>query len=509
MMKNKLSKYLVLTVVVAAVSNLGCSKKQLDLLPRSPTEATYFSTEGEFTRAVIGSYAKLTDFYGFVTTSYSAGPGSTLMPIYLLPGDDITTNNGNEEFEIFGSLQPSSGRVTDLYRTCYQLISRANVVLEKTATVAPGVYTTAGLKDIHTGEALFLRGFAYYYLWNYFGTAPLSNLRVTANSQFTPPSSTGTQLLEQAIKDFTDAAAKLPASWGNAYKGRATKNAAYGFLGKSLVFKASVTNNVADYTSAIAAFNSIAGLSLTPKFDDNFAWNTENNEESLFEFQASNASGGNNIWLPNDFDNPIGNLSIAWNYYTDQELYGNSRFFATQKLADAFDNADPRKALTLNLTNRNVNKYALRNQNSQGWQPASINNYRLLRLADIKLLKAEALLGSGGSISEAIQLINEVRTRARNMVVGGTIPANRSLTETTKSVVFGWINDERLVELAGEGQRWPDLRRWQLGGAIALNNAYFGSNVSQLSFQLPKHLNFPIPNAEIDVNPNVTQNAGY
>jgi len=508
-MKNKLSKYTLAVVVVVALSNLGCNKNKLDLLPRSPTEATYFSTEGEFTRAVIGSYAKLSDFYGWVTTSYSAGPGSTLMPIYLLPGDDITTNNGNEEFEIFGSLQPSSGRVTDLYRTCYQLISRANVILEKSEAVAPGIYTTAGLKDFHAGEALFLRGFAYYYLWNYFGTAPLANERVIANSQFTPPSTSGTQLLEQAIKDFTNAAAKLPASWDNAYKGRATKNAAYGFLGKCLVFKASATNSVADYTTAIAAFNNIAGLSLTTKFDDNFAWNTENNQESLFEFQASNASGGNNIWLPNDFDNAIGNLSIAWNYYTDQELYGNSRFFATQKLASAFDNDDPRKALTLNPANRNVNKYALRNQNSQGWQPASINNYRLLRFADIKLLKAEAILGSGGSTSEAIQLINDVRARARNMVAGGTFPADRSLTETNRTVIFGWINNERFLELAGEGQRWPDLRRWQLGGTIALNNAYMGSNVSQLSLQLPKHLNLPIPNAEIDVNPNVKQNPGY
>lgn len=72
-----------------------------------------------------------------------------------------------------------------------------------------------------------------------------------------------------------------------------------------------------------------------------------------------------------------------------------------------------------------------------------------------------------------------------------------------------WIMDERLRELGGEGQRWFDLRRWQMQGIISLNSAFFGSNLSTVSFQLPRHLNFPIPNSEIDVNPNVTQNPGY
>ena len=72
-----------------------------------------------------------------------------------------------------------------------------------------------------------------------------------------------------------------------------------------------------------------------------------------------------------------------------------------------------------------------------------------------------------------------------------------------------WIMIERLLELAGEGQRWFDLRRWQLQGLITLDDAFFSSNTNTMSFQLPKHLNFPIPTTETDVNPNVTQNTGY
>ena len=74
---------------------------------------------------------------------------------------------------------------------------------------------------------------------------------------------------------------------------------------------------------------------------------------------------------------------------------------------------------------------------------------------------------------------------------------------------MNWIIKERLLELAGEGQRWIDLRRWQMEGVISLDNNFFSSNTTTMSFQLPKHLNLPIPNSEIDVNPNVVQNPGY
>ena len=83
------------------------------------------------------------------------------------------------------------------------------------------------------------------------------------------------------------------------------------------------------------------------------------------------------------------------------------------------------------------------------------------------------------------------------------------MNETNKTTIMNWIMNERFLELAFEGQRWFDLRRWQMQEIISLYNAFFSSNLSTMSFQLPKHLNFPIPNSETDVNPNVQQNTGY
>lgn len=504
-MKKLLSKFVIIYLVSASCFVInGCSKSKLDLLPHGPTEQSYFTKEDDFTKAVLGVYAKMTDFFWY-------NGGSTPIPAFLLPGDDITTNDNNEAFETFGSLQSSNGTLSTLYVAHYQMIARANVVLDKIVTVASGIYKTPNLQNYHKGEALFLRGYAYYNLWNFFGTSPLVTERVTSDDQFTPPGTTGTQLLDQAIQDFTDAAGLLPDSWDASNRGRVTANSANGMLGKSLVFRASVAGaNAADYTAAIAAFNKISGAQLQTDFGDNFAYDTENNSESLFEFQASQAFGFDNVWLSNDFDNAVGALSIFWGFYNNNfALFGRSRFYATPKLISTFDANDPRLPLTLNATDATVTKYVTRDKLSQSGV-ASVNNYRILRFADVLLLKAEAVLQSGGSTSEAIGYINQVRARTRAMAPAGTEPADRASSETDKTKIMQWIMDERLVELAGEGQRWFDMRRWQIQGILTLDNSAFSSNVSvNMNFQLPKHLYFPIPNSEIDVNPNVKQNPGY
>src|SRR6185369_14185570 len=100
----------------------------------------------------------------------------------------------------------------------------------------------------------------------------------------------------------------------------------------------------------------------------------------------------------------------------------------TAKLLNAFDPADPRLLHTINPADKTVTKYVERNKLDQPGV-GSTNNPRLLRYADVLLLKAEAVLQSGGSPAEAIGLINEVRTRARNMG-GGAEPANYSTAET-------------------------------------------------------------------------------
>jgi hypothetical protein len=404
-------------------------------------------------------------------------------------------------------MNAGSGRLGYTYTVLYQLINRSSTVIEKIEEVEDGIYVTPGLKESNQGEALFLRGYANYMLWNLFGTAPLVATRVKSLDDTKPPSSTGTELLDQAIVDFTAAAGLLPATWSDQNRGRLTSNSANGMLGKSLVFRATVTGNDADYQAAITAFDMISGRVLVPAFDDNYAADTENNDESLFEYQATQAFGFDNPWLANDFDNAVGALSIFWGFYNNHgNLFGKAPFIATQKLADTFEADDPRIELSLDPATLEFRKYVTRDQLNQS-ASSSVNNPRILRYADVLLLKAEALNESGGSTTEAIGLINQVRARARG---AGTSPADRSAAETDRTLILQWIMDERLMELAGEGQRWFDLRRWSLGGMVTLNNAFFNSAIPlDMGFVADKHINFPIPDDETNVNPNVTQNPGY
>lgn len=489
-----------LVLIVVLVTGISCDENNLALEPNFITEESYFTEEIEFERAVYGVYAKMTDFYW-----YNTSQNNFVQPVTILPGDDITTG-GEDEFEVFTNINPSSGRLNYLYSAIYQMIARANVVIQKIGKVKDGVYVTAGLKENHLGEALFLRGYGHYLLWNIFGTAPVRNTRVELLADSKPKSSTGTELLAQAIEDFQAAAGLLPAAWNDSNRGRATKNSANGMLGKTLVFRATVENSSADYQAAITAFNAITGVSLVANFSDNFAFDTENNAESLFEYQATQAFGFDNIWLSNDFDNAVGAMTAYWGFYDNHfTMFGKQRFVATQKLANTFEAGDPRIAATLDPANRNIRKYVSRDKLNQGGS-SSVNNPRILRYADILLLKAEALNESGGSTAEALSLINQVRARARG---AGSVPADRAAT-SDRSVIRQYIIDERLMELAGEGQRWFDVRRWALGGKLPVNSGFFNSQIaSGLSFDPAKHLNFPIPTSETDKNENITQNPGY
>jgi starch-binding outer membrane protein, SusD/RagB family len=479
----------------------SCREENLDLKPGSLTESDFFKTEDDFQRAVTGVYAKLTDFYWFNNNSPIHG-------FWQLPGDDVTTQ-GADPYEIFTTLQSADGRVAQFYALNYQMLNRANTVLEKFKEES-GVYTTPDLKKRHLGQVLFLRGWAFFQLWNYFGTSPIvtERIRLDQAGKLQPAGSTGNQLLDQAIADFTEAAGLLPPSWDAANAGRVTSHSANAALGKSLVFKASITKAAGDYTAALTALNKVAGA-LVPDFASNFDADLENNAESLFEFQASQP-GFDNVWLSNDFSQGgNGSTSAYWGWYENHwSLFGTPPHVATNKLIAAFDPADPRLPLTCDPASGDFKKYVLRDKKSQSGV-ASTNNPRLLRYADVLLLRAEAILQSGGSIADAVGLINQVRARARAMKAGGTVPAALNTAETDRNKALEWLRNERFVELAGEeGHRWFDLRRWHLGGQIDLTRFDFSSVRNDVGFQV-KHLYYPIPQGELDLNPNVRQNNGY
>lgn len=489
-------------LVLLAVFTISCEEENLDVLPGSITEANYFKSEVDFERGVIGAYAKLTDFYWFNNNNPIHG-------FWQLPGDDMTTL-GLVPFEVFGTLQPGTGFVSYYYQQSYQMISRTNTVLEK-LDEETDIYTTPGLKDAHRGEVLFLRGWMNFQLWNYFGSAPLITQRIgLENSEgINPESSSENELIDQAIADITEAATLLPASWPATDAGRVTSNSANGLLAKALVYRGTVTNNVSDHEAAVVAADRISGVSLVENYSDNFSAFTENNAESLFEFQASQPAD-DNVWLPNDFEQGgAGSTSAYWGYYDSHwSLFGKPRFTATSKFIMASDTLDPRTQVNIDPATGNVLKYVTNNSFTNNGVGSS-NNPRILRLADVLLIKAEAIVQSGGSLQEALDLVNMVRARANAMDPDNNVPASLDLAGSSADEVMDIIRNERMVELFGEGgHRWLDLRRWHLGGQIDLTDFDFSSARDDFMFE-EKNLYYPIPLSELDLNPNARQNPGY
>lgn len=495
-----------LMIFLAMFFASGClNEENLDLMPLGDTEADIFDEQIDFERALLGTYSKVADFYIY-------GSNAPIHEFFLLPGDDLTSV-GSFAFEIFSTLQPGTEMVNRYFDYAYHLVSRANTVLEKIAADeglgGDSAYGgSTALRDNNKGEALFLRGWTFFQLWNYYGTAPVITERITTSDKINPESSDGIQLLDQAIADFTAAVSLLPSSWSDINRGRVTKSSANGYLGKALVFKASWTGESGLYSQALNAFNAITDKSLVADFNDNFSAYAENNSESLFEHQAGQATGSDNVWLMNDDFSVVGSHSAYYGYFTnDWSFWAQTPYIATDKLIAAIDPADPRLPYTVNPATKRIQKYVLENVGANTGV-GSLNNPRLLRYADVLLLQAEALNETGNQ-SGAVALINQVRTRARTMVAGGTVPANLNPSGATQSQVRQWIMDERFVELAAEGQRWLDLRRWHKAGFIDLDSYDFSSDNPSFNIEMPKHLLYPIPSNEVDLNKNITQNTGY
>lgn len=513
-----ISKFFCAMLTIAA-GLTACDPATINVTPIGNTEGGYFQNEAQMEEAVLGIYQKLSFFYAF-----RGGQNNNLAPIWHLPSDDLTTSASYAQ-ENFSALNGGNGQLSLYYDYSYQLIARANTVLQKIETNGSFAYVKRPeLKDHHKGEALFLRAHSFFNLWNVYGTAPVVAQRITNLVDAYPKNSAGNELLDQAIVDLTEAIAVLPDSWPAAMKGRITKNAARALKGKCLVFRGSVSGKNSDFTEAIAAFNSITGVKLTANYNNNFNSAFENNEESLFEYQANTSPADVNPYVGgaggNDAFAVIGEIGAYYGMFNQRPSWiGNSYFLATASIINAYDPGDPRLSYVLkpNVTNApNVIKYTKNTAYATGGNGESngitVNNPRILRYADVVLLKAEAIVRSNGSLTEAIGLINTIRERARNSAESGTpslIPVNRAITETSKEAVLEWVFQERRLELAfEEGHRWWDLRRRHIAKEIDLKKLDFQSKLANFKFE-DRHIYFPLPEKEVVENPNMNQNQGY
>ncbi|CAD0001017.1 RagB/SusD family nutrient uptake outer membrane protein [Flavobacterium salmonis] len=491
-------KYTV--VVLSAIFTINsCDTKDLELSnPNALLPETFFKTEGQIQSSVNAAYANLQTRGLYARHIFFA--------LDLMSGE----NQGNGGLEgnkkPFGnfSFDASSDIIQYYWDTCFLGISKANFVLdneEKINALQTSIISEEKKKKF-LAEAHFLRAYYYFLLLPRFGDLPIYTEQTIVGKARSPKAE-----VYKLIEEDFDFASKNLLSKDVEQKGRATKEAAFAYLGKVLLYQKK-------YDEALAAFNNVAGFTLEPKgqFYNNFMDETEHGPESIFEIEYDETLGVGDKWGSDTSGEGKAESTLRGQEYGNLDWYN---VCPTDDLLDEYEAGDLRFGDTFYVPGSKYNKGANtmtaanfgNGTRRAGWkkyqnyykrvselQQSSIN-FKVMRYSDVLLMKAECEnQRTGGSQTAAIAYIKEVRDRAGLIT---NIPA-------TKDDVFKAIIHERKVELAGEQVRFDDLIRWGLAGTDPL--------LKSKGFQVGKSELWPIPNRETSSNPNIKpsdNNPGY
>lgn len=420
------------------------------------------------------------------------------------------------------------------YSACYKAIYRANQVLYYVPNIE---FTNQSDKDQILAQAYFLRGLYYYYLGLLWGSdnKSLAMPLEPSTPAMRPEGHTGQEIYEQAIADFTEAQKNLPEVWTGDEKGRATKGAA-------LAFRAKVYMQMHKWEEAkndlywLIEGDGKKYYGLTTDYFDNFNAN-ENNIESVFEIQFSDVYGSPAGDGDYDVDPNLGlnkgkffaPPGIGW---TDGELrpWLVTEFKKEKDLNNEYDIRLRYTAFYEGMETDFANNTMIFNVESNAATWAQSNwtgrvffrkygadyyrdyddyynntNVRLIRFADVLLMYAECIAESGGNISTAVALVDKVRARV-NMPA---LSVNHSSATSGKDAFLKRLQMERMLELASEGQRWADIKRWGLLDTQTGIDELKSRDADFNNFKIGHHNCLPIPSTEINNNENIVQNPNY
>ncbi len=412
-------------------------------------------------------------------------------------GDDLVARRQNPNIynpDLFINT-PSNSFALNMWSQAYIVIYRANQVIDN----VPEIVMDETRKAEIIAEAQFLRGLSYFILINNFYTLPLSLKSSPENDEMFPESASRETIWNQIVTDLNAAKKAVPESVEENNKGRATKFAAAAFLGKVYLYQEK-------YSDAIAEFEYIldnGNYSLLRDVNDNFSDKNENNEESIFEIQYHYFETSNQItgrakhfappgigyyvatpsdWIFSEFQkektiegklDPRMYATFIWNYEGasiyqqpfEQFFSDNLDYIAWKK----YQNWD------LSVSEANLGRSSI--------------NERIMRLSHVLLMYAECL-NEIGETEKAIIPVQRIRNRANLKELDNTITQEQLRLE---------IRHQRALEFCFEGERWYDIVRWEIGEHV------FSTNLDRPNYTKGKYDFFPIPQSELDANPNLEQ----
>lgn len=578
------------TLSVAAITLQSCSLEEV--IPDAITEEK-IKDEKDVSSLIDGTYALLNNPEGF---KYNGG-----LTFLFLAGDDLYAAGGGE-LETFSNKAFGPNNTHTFWNTFYSTIGNANNVIDHLDKMD----LSPEFKKRAYGEAYFLRAFSYYYLVRLYGGVPLRTRVVTRDSDFYLKRSEVDEVYAQIFDDFKKAAERLPlrSDLLDAELGRATKGAALGFLaqayltfGNQLDLAGHVADAHANYALArnycdsvinsgqyvllsdygqlfnlaneTGAYNEVmfgvrfsadplrrgygaAGSEFAYRFLGSNSWNVTGNKPNGngaahirpqpwytdFYYSGDYGTGTPQYGQPDhDYRAQISNYQRGSNGTLNPVTGENFRWMYMYPVVHP---EDSRVTGAASSTTSVIGKYI----DPAGYDSRNHgNDFFVMRYAEIFLIKAEVLNELNGPTQESIDLINELRHRARN--ADGTpreYPTLVTLADApTKEALRRKIFEERGAEFLAEGLRWFDLVRmkshvnpsetmydYQFGTFLPTlspktpswqasqqrwnpntRGGYIPGSVASITYH-PKFKLFPIPTSELIINPNFgPQNPGW
>ncbi|MCG8311414.1 MAG: RagB/SusD family nutrient uptake outer membrane protein [Cytophagales bacterium] len=507
----RLATQINLVVLMVTVGVFSGCKPDMDLTnPNALNSANYWSSASEAEQGLIAVYATLPTVHSF------GRMGTGIMLIHR--GDDV------DPFEIpdvndigtFATL-PTQPRMNEFWSEISKTVSTANQVIDR----VPDIEMDENRKAQIIGEARFLRGFAHFYIFHTWGPyVPLYLTTINSVEDIQLGAATAEEFYASMKADFEAAQnAGLPQKWDANNVGRASQDAATAMLGKIYLYQEKWEEAKNEFAKLLDGEYTLNGV----PYENNFNEAGVNNAESIFEIQYDGninggwgGSGGNNwrgqAW-ENDIAPPHGDYTSQGSCDVNQWVFD---LFMAQTTVDGLE--DPRAKVTMvwdypgamvyqdpltknfgpgDILVRKYINYEHTRADDGGWA-SSLANWRNIRYADVLLMYAEAENEVNPGSANALQRLNEVRQRV-NMP---------DYTPLDQEDLRKAIRDERVRELSIEGHRWFDLLRWGIAADRFTNHPELRENSSG-TFIPGKHEYLPVPQVDVDNNPNLDQNPAY
>ena len=579
----KIAVYLATALPLGGVGGglLTSCNDFIDVTPKGVINEDLAMSQPE--EMVTAAYAKLGD--DWYTYPFNLWPYGDVSSDDAMKGGSGTTDTNYHPVEVWSSLTASTpDHMDELWYHFYCSISRCNRALVSLANDAAMDATT---KAIREGEVRFLRAHFYFKLVQMWNQVPWIDEEVysvhseeqTRNDEFTHE-----ELMQKIVADFKTAYDVLPAQQADG--GRANKIAAAAYLAKCYLTMAwgngyedntGISHINKEYMQKVLEYTAVVQNSqygYLEDFGDIFLPEYKNSKESIFAVQHSNYEDDNTRFGRANWSNMLngcwGIWSCGWDFHKPTQNLVNA--FKTKDGLPMFDDYnkvtdypingiptdqkwDPRLFHTVGMpsfpykyeseftmttdNSRTPNTYGYYTslkevpQRSNGeaydypWQAFPMNDY-VLRYTDVMLMRAEALIETG-QLSEAKDIINAIRERAKNSISKhinyaadqcdiALYPDSYFKDQDTARKCLRW---ERRLELAMENGRYFDLRRWGIASEVL--NAFFetekdveynGQTYAQYykdaHYTPGKNEYFPLPYIQLYYVPGLyTQNKGY